>query len=382
MAVLVDDQRLHVQRRAPGRAGLADLVLGPQHGRQRRHLGLAVEVEEPHSGQPLTELGQHLDGHDGGAVVALAQRREVAPVEVGMVEQRDPHGRRAEQLRRALGLDGCEHRGGVGLRQQHVDRAEVDARREEAVQLRRVKQRQRVDLDVIGRHLPVDEAADVLRDEAAAREDRALRARLGAARVEQLDGVVVGQLDDRLGRVVVRRPAGDGLPAGLERVADHAAHGHQLLAPGGGDPGLGERQQHVLGDHRGRAGVVEDVRDLLRAEHVVDRHADQPEPRAGEVGDHEAERVVAQQREPVALREPALGERVGGAVDGRVQLRVRDAHVAVHDRGAAGVADRRAAQQVGHRLAPRGRDGAGRQLVERDHARTPAGAASRSSAIS
>ena len=299
-----------------------------------------------------------------------------------MVEQRDPHRRRAEQLRGALGLDGREHRGGVGLRQQDVDRAEVDARREEAVQLRRVKQRQRVDLDVVGRHLPVDEAADVLRDQAAAREDRALRARFGAARVQQLDRVVVAQLDDRLGGVVVRRPGGDGLPAGLEHVADHAAHGHQPFPPGGGDAGLGERQQHVLGHHRGRAGVVEDVRDLLRAEHVVDRHADQPEPSGGEVGDHEAERVVAQQREPVALREAALRERVGGAVDGLVELGVRDADVAVHDRGAAGVAGGRAAQQVGHRLAPRRRDGAGGQLVEGDHARTPAGAASRASASS
>ena len=63
-AVVVDDLRLHVQRRAPGRAGLADLVLRPQHGRHRRHLGLAVEVEQPHSRQPLAEFGQHLDGHD------------------------------------------------------------------------------------------------------------------------------------------------------------------------------------------------------------------------------------------------------------------------------------------------------------------------------
>ena len=218
-----------------------------------------------------------------------------------MVEQRDPDGRRAEQLRRALGLDGGEHRGGIRLRQQHVDRAEVDARREEAVQLRRVEQRQRVDLDVVGRHLAVDEAAGVLGDQAAAREDRALRARLGAARVEQLDRVVVGQLDRRLGRVVVLGPAGHGLPAGLERVADHAADGHEPLAAGRLDAGLGERQQHVLGDHRGRARVVEDVGELGRAEHVVDRHADQPEARAGEVRDDEAERVVAEQREPVAL---------------------------------------------------------------------------------
>ena len=43
-------------------------------------------------------------------------------------------------------------------------------------------------------------------------------------------------------------------------------------------------------------------------------------PRAGEVDDHEAERVVAQQRQPVALREAALGKRVGGTVDGLVEL--------------------------------------------------------------
>ena len=48
---------------------------------------------------------------------------------------------------------------GSAFGEQDVDGAEVDARREEAVQLRGVEERQRVDLDVVGRHLAVDEAA-------------------------------------------------------------------------------------------------------------------------------------------------------------------------------------------------------------------------------
>jgi hypothetical protein len=73
-AVVVDDDRLDVQRGTAGAAGLADLVVGPEHGRHRRHLGLAVEVEQPHAREPLAELGEHLDRHDRRAVVALAQR--------------------------------------------------------------------------------------------------------------------------------------------------------------------------------------------------------------------------------------------------------------------------------------------------------------------
>ena len=43
---------------------------------------------------------------------------------------------------------------------------------------------------------------------------------------------------------------------------------------------------------------------------------------------------MAEQREPVALRNTALGERVGGAVDGLVELGVGEADVAVDDRRA------------------------------------------------
>ena len=121
--LVVDDARLDQERRPAGRARLADLVLRAQHGGQRRHLGLPVEVEEAHPGQALAELVEHLHRHDRGAVVALAQRAEVVRVEGGRAQQRDPDRRRAEELRRPVALDRRQQRLGLGRGQDDVRRA-------------------------------------------------------------------------------------------------------------------------------------------------------------------------------------------------------------------------------------------------------------------
>ena len=50
----------------------------------------------------------------------------------------------------------AQDRARVGRRQDDAGRAEVDVDAEEAVELRAVVERQRVQLDVVGAHLPVD----------------------------------------------------------------------------------------------------------------------------------------------------------------------------------------------------------------------------------
>ncbi len=118
-------------------------------------------------------------------------------------QQPDPHRRRREELRHPLGLDRGEHRLGIGAGQQDVRRPDVDVGPEEAVELGAVVERQRVQLDVARLHPAVDHAGDVLGDERAAREHRALGPRLGPARVHEPQRVVVA--DERGGRGSRRR---------------------------------------------------------------------------------------------------------------------------------------------------------------------------------
>ena len=343
----------------------------PQDRGQRGHLGLAVEVPQLDVGQPLLQLAQHLHRHRRRAVVALAQAAQVGAVEVGVPQQRDPDGRRAEQLRDLLAGDRREDRRGVGGGQDDARRAEVDVDGEEAVELRAVVHRERVHLDVVGAHAAVDHAAHVLADQRPAGEHDALGAGLGAGRVHQPERVVVGDRDVRRAPVARPPPVVDVLPAGCRRgtgqpdpAPDAAVHA------GGGQRLLRRRRQRVLAHHPGGAGVPEDERDLVRPQHEVDRHQDHAELGGGEREHRVLPGVVAEQRQPVALRQPARGEGVRRAVRRRLELRVREPEVTGDDGELVRVPGGRPAQQVADGVLPGLRDrGAGLGAEHRVHER-------------
>ena len=363
LPVVVDQQRLDVDRRPARRAGVAQLLVGPQDRGERGHLGLAVEVPELHVGQPPSELLEHLDRHRRRAVVALAQRREVAGVEVGVPQQRDPHGRRAEQLRHPLPLDRREQGGGLGRGQDDAGGAEVDVHREEAVELRAVVHRQRVRLDVVGGHLAVDHARHVLADQRPRRQQHALGPRLRAARVHEAQRVVVGHRD--LGVVGRARapPVVHVLPA-VVVAADPPPQGDRVV-----DRLLRRGEQRVVGHHRGSPGVPEDVADLVGVQHEVDRHEHHAELRGGEHQHRERPGVAREQREPVALGEPAGGERARGPVHRGVELGERVALLAVHHGELVGRTLGGAPQEIANGVLAGPRDGGGGVGAER-HALT------------
>ena len=104
----------------------------------------------------------------------------------------------------------------------------------------------------------------------------ALGPRLGAARVEQLEGVVL--VDVRGGRLGVRvlHPIEKRLPAGGRRRGLEGMTARTGISSSRSDCRMPLRhsQQRLLHDERARPGMGEDVPDLGAAEHVVDRHAD------------------------------------------------------------------------------------------------------------
>ena len=98
-------------------------------------------------------------------------------------------------------------------------------------------------------------------------------------------------------------------------------------------------EQRGGADERLRAGVLEDVLDLLGLEQRVHRHGDGPEGERAEVGEREVRGVRQQQRHLVA-RADALVPQDRGVLQGvPPQLRVGQAELAEDDRGAVGVAD-------------------------------------------
>ena len=150
----------------------------------------------------------------------------------------------------------------------------------------------------------------------------------GAAGVED-DGGVVGlaRLDhlDRRGRRTRRVEAQGAAVLGLH----DRQHGHagQLRALGA----LAEQRRGA--DQRLRAGVGQDVLDLLGLEQRVHRHGDAAEGQHAEVGQREVRGVRQQQRDLVARADALLAEHRGVLLGVRPQLAVGEAQVAEHDRG-------------------------------------------------
>jgi hypothetical protein len=120
---------------------------------------------------------------------------------------------------------------------------------------------------------------------------------------------------------------------------------------------LGGASQGGLGDHAAGPRVAQDERDLLGAEHEVDRDEDRAEPGGGEGEQHVLPAVVAEQGQPVPLGQAAVGQGVRGPVDGGVELGVADPQVARDDGQLVRVPGGAAVEQVARRVLAGAGDG-------------------------
>ena len=327
---------------------MRELLGRAERGGQRRHLGLAVEVPEAYVGKPFLQLPEDLDRHRRGAVVALGQRAQVGLVEV----RDDAAGRSRPLVVRRTGWRRAPRsrpgsRPGPGPRRITLVAPSQTSGAEEDVELRAVVERQRVQVDVVRAVLAVDHAGGVLPQQRPAREQRALGPRLGAGGEHHPDRVVV--LDQHFRRrPVVLEPVLQISPA-VRNLS--AGQPHDTLRRD--RPAQDRLQGPVRGGHQGvldheglGAAALEDERDLVAAEHEVDRHQHDADPRGGEVEHRELPAVVAQQREPVALGQAGVGHRGRGPVDSRVELGEGQPHLPVDDRHLVGKATGGAAGQV------------------------------------
>src|SRR3546814_3209014 len=64
-------------RRPARRTKFAQLVLGLEHGRDRRQFGLSVEIEQSDAGQARDDFADDFARHDRRAVIARSEERRV-----------------------------------------------------------------------------------------------------------------------------------------------------------------------------------------------------------------------------------------------------------------------------------------------------------------
>lgn len=223
----VDHARLDVEHRLAGRAGLAELVVGPQHGGERCDLGLAVKIPELDVGQAALEFEQDLHRHDRGAVVTFLQCRQVGLVEIRRAQHRDPDRRRREERRDPVRLDQRQNVVRGRLARNHAGGAKIDLRSEKDVELGAVIERQCVQEFVIYTHAAVDDAADILPHYGFMGQHRALGQGLRAAGVDDLGEIaaVDGGLQERAVGMQEIVEGGEARRRGCRILARQPDHG-------------------------------------------------------------------------------------------------------------------------------------------------------------
>ena len=352
--LVVDHAGFDIQHGAAGRAGLAQLVVGAEHGRQRGDLGLAVQVPQTDPGQAAGDLLHHLHRHDGGAVVALGQPGKIGLVEQRRAQQRDPHRGRREEAGDAVRRHHGQQIVGRGLGGDVVGGADVDGRAKEHVELRAVVERQGVQGHVVLGDLGVDAAAHVLPQHGVVRQHGALGAGFGAAGVDDLRQV--GALQRRFrqgggagGQLVEAGHAGHWLARVFRRQPDEVLH---LRVQRGG--GAGQIGQTGIGGQGPGTGVAQDVGHFVGLEHEVDRHQHRAQPRQREAQRREAVRVARQHGHLVAAGDAALRQPGRQAADQGIELGIGPARVAAGNGQLGGQALGGAAQQIADGLAADG----------------------------
>ena len=351
---IVDDPRLDVEHGAPAGARPSQLLLGTQHGRERRDLGLAVEVPQPHLRQARSQLAQHLDRHDRRTVIALGEAPQVGLVEQRRAQQRDPHRGRREERRDAVPLQQRQQVVGRRLGRDDVRRPDVERRAEKHVELRAVVKGQRMQDQVVGGDLGVHRATHVLPQDRVVGQHRALGGGLGAAGVHDLREIAAlraSRAERPLegGELVEARHAGHRIGRVLRRQPDEFAH-LGIEARGG------ERRfrQPAVGREHPRPGMAQDVARFLGLEHEIDRHQHRAQLSEREAQRGEGVGIARQHRDAVAVSDAARRESRREPRAHALEFGVGPGCRPACDRGPLRVARCAAANDVGEGLAADG----------------------------
>ena len=310
--------------REVGRAAVTLVVDLRQAGDGHRALALTEELPQARA-EGVERAPQVAHVHRAAAVVERAQTGGARLRARRLHEPRDHRGR-GEHRHVRMALESLEHVLRLEAGQHHLVATGEQMR--QRVQARAVRQRRRMQLHVARRHmLDVGCVAQAHEHQVAVREHRALGPTGGAAGVEE-----PGEPGSRrLGTVGGRR---------VQQTGPAAAFGDQER--GRRRAVLAQRQvdaldQRLAGEHRGRAAVAHDVRDLARMQLGVHRYRRQPADPATEQRLEELGAVLHAQHDPVSRGQPMAAAQAACDAGGtRGEFTVRPGPALCGERGAIG----------------------------------------------
>ncbi len=220
-----------------------------------------------------------------------------------MLQQRDHHRRHRAEHRRPLGLEQLEHQRRVEREHRHVRREGLHGAEHAHRAARGVEHRHRIDVDLAGLQ------ADPLRVEAGVVGEPAMMqlSTLGKAGraggvldLRDIAGLHLRQLSDGW------RRAQEVVPLGEQNDLPESRHVRPHLVQELRHRAAVLRHQE---DAR-RAGLVQHVAELGRAQRRIHGHQDEPGQRGGVLEDDPLGQVRRPRRDPLTRREPH-GERAG-----------------------------------------------------------------------
>ena len=239
-------------------------------------------------------------------------------------------GRHAGEARDALLRDAVQDLGGVGERALEDEARAHPERHDHLIEAVVERERQKTEDHVVLDVLEVRRDRRRRGEHVAVREHHALRV-AGAAR-----GV-----DDR-GEVDVDAPPRGRLGALLgDRLDDDRSE--VLVAFGGGAEHLREAR---IGDERGRAAVLQEIGELVSLRLRVHDDRDRVRLQRRPERDDRLGAVVVEDDDAIAARDAALDEHVRERVGALIDVGVREALAAAHERDFVRQATRRILQVI------------------------------------
>src|SRR5271154_727872 len=112
-----------------------------------------------------------------------------------------------------------------------------------------------------------------------------------------------------------------------------------------------DRRETGIGSQPSRTGMAQDIGDLFRLQHEIDRRQHRADPGKRKAHRSKGVRIARENREPLALANPTLREARGEPLDYSVEFRVRPARLPARDRQFRRQSGGGSAQQIRESLA-------------------------------
>ena len=315
----VHHAHIAIQRRLPRRAELGRDPAAAEKRGERRRLGKTVTLAQADAAR-LVSAQQRL-GHRRAAADQDVDAGEIRAGEAWMLRHEQEHRGRAEHRRDAVARDVREHQCRIEAAVQHHVPAALQPDQRGDVQPADMEHRRGGEAHVAGEILRPEACVDVVPEDIAVRQHRALGPPGGARGVHDQRHVVGLDAFSRGERHNVGDEVLESCPRAASRLRGQVVTATECAADR-----IDHRLVRVIDQQRVHPGVVDDELQLRAGEAEIQRHEDRADRRCREQRLEEYRVVVAEERNTVTTVDARLAQRASQAADtlpeGRVTQRL------------------------------------------------------------